>query len=481
VHIGDYSCGPAANSNDELEFLDNEGVMKWLSQLDNNRLTEIIRDQLQDNPSFLEHLQQRCFIEIQTKSLSQQQVWLLIKGALPYEYAWEYHEANDYFASLCSQLDTLDQALQSLPSEEGYLLAWRALKRLNTVCIEYVNSSHGDYYTACALFQKILLTNLTKSKTPLNEKLLFIIDILSAQLDINYDFLTCLETHAATLSVALQKLIKEDDNSNSISFPAEVKQALCDHFCQQAQAHEQWEEALNWLLQSKLSWLGWLKMGSFHMKLSQYPQAERSLIQARRQCGQPLNAQCVDFECKLADAMGDHEKHWRIRFDQFMQTPSYTTIKHLDDLASTLPRMALDYQDTVIQHLNDEMEKKNTGNDLSLLIDCALNYQRIDILQQWGSHSEISERVRPRIADMIVNTNYPLACEMYRDSISRIIDETNKTAYLDAIKLIAKFQILPCPDKNQHQEEWTSFVSEIRQKMKIKRNFIRYLDERFPR
>jgi len=177
VHIGDYSCGPAANSNDELEFPDNEGVMKWLSQLDNNRLTEIIRDQLQDNPSFLEHLQQRCFIEIQTKSLSQQQVWLLIKGALPYEYAWEYHEANDYFASLCSQLDTLDQALQSLPSEEGYLLAWRALKRLNTVCIEYVNSSHGDYYTACVLFQKILLTNLTQSTTPLNEKLLFIIDI----------------------------------------------------------------------------------------------------------------------------------------------------------------------------------------------------------------------------------------------------------------------------------------------------------------
>ena len=483
VHMGDYSCGQEANNNNdelELELPDNKGVMKWLSQLDTNRLTEIINDQLQDNPSFWEHLQQRCFIETQTESLSQQQVWLLIKGALPYDHAWEYHEAHDYFDSLCSQLDTLDQALHSLPDEDRYRLAWQALKRLNTVCIEYTDPSHGDHYTACALFQKILLISLIQSTTPLNEKLLFIIDILSAQLDINYDFLTCLETHASTLSVALQKWIKEDDNSDPISLTAEVKQALCDHFCQQAEAHEQWEEALDWLLQSKLSWLGWLKMAGFHLKLSQYPQAERCLNQARRQCGQPLNTQCVDFECKLADAMGDHEKHWRIRSDQFMQTPSYTTIKHLDNLASTLPHITLDYQDTVIQHLTHEMEKQNTVNNLSLLIDCALNYQRIDILQQWGSHSKISERVRPRIADMIVNTNYPLACEMYRNSISSIIDETNKTAYLDAIKLIAKFQILPCPDKHQHQEKWTRFVSKIRQEMKRKRNFIRYLDERFP-
>jgi uncharacterized Zn finger protein len=480
VHMGDYSCGQEANNNDddELELPDNKAVMKWLSQLDTNRLTDIINDQLQDNPSFLEHLQQRCFIETQTESLSQQQVWLLIKGALPYEQAWEYHEAHDYFDSLCSQLDTLDQALHSLPSEDRYQLAWQALERLNTVCIEYVDSSHGDYYTACALFQKILLISLTQSTAPLNEKLLFIIAIISAQLDINYDFLTCLETHASILSMALQTVIKEDEDV--ISVPSEVKQTLCRHFCLQAEESAQWEEALDWLLQSKLRWFDWLKMGSFHMKLNQYPQAERCLNQAKRQCDDTLNSQCVDFECKLANVQGDHERHWQIRSEQFMQAPGYSTIKHLDDLASMFPHLALDYQDTVIQRLNDEIEKKNTVNDLSLLIDCALNYQRIDILQQWATHSDISERVRPRIADMIVNTNYPLACEVYRDSILRIIDETNNTAYLDAIKLIAKFQILPCPDKHQHQEKWTRFVSKIRQEMKRKRNFIRYLDERFP-
>ncbi|MFA0194086.1 hypothetical protein AB4454_05070 [Vibrio artabrorum] len=59
------------------------------------------------------------------------------------------------------------------------------------------------------------------------------------------------------------------------------------------------------------------------------------------------------------------------------------------------------------------------------------------------------------------------------------MEQTNNGGYLEAVKLIARFKAMANDDKEHHDLTWHRLVKQLKKTMSRKRNFIRYLDERF--
>jgi hypothetical protein len=116
---------------------------------------------------------------------------------------------------------------------------------------------------------------------------------------------------------------------------------------------------------------------------------------------------------------------------------------------------------------------------IQLLVKTALNYHRMDVLLTWAHHEAIPANLGVNVADAITPEHYDIASQLYHTAIINTVEETNNGAYLEAVKFIAQYKQMANNDKEQHDLNWHRFVRQLREQMRRKRNFIRYLDERF--
>ncbi|WP_283131109.1 SWIM zinc finger family protein [Enterovibrio norvegicus] len=483
VHLGHYSSPQLCPPEDALSLPDEEHITHWLATLDKDALIDIIRAQYTDNPTVYEVLQYRCYVETQQGSLSAKQVTALIDEALPLECAWEYDESNEYFATLEEKYSALRDALCSLTDNECFPVAWHGIVRLNTVCIEYVDSSHGDYYTTYALFLQQFMDALEGSDTALTDKLSFIIDALTTPLDINDDFLEELDSKAPTVSNALRELIHSETGVKAL--PKDATKTLCLHYSRKAAKKEQWQDAITWRLNTDPSWFDWLGIGQYHLKLEQYPQATQCLERATQQCQHHDHALLIDFRCEIANAQGQNDKVWQIRWQQFEKHPNGMTCGILQQAMSSDTQQKAAQQSEIIDFLLQRVNEpsanpRQTHSDIQLLVERALEYHCLDVLVEWGNHPAIAPHLGIRVADAITDAHYKLACKLYHQAIEATVEETNNHAYLEAVKMIVQFKTLNSREPEKHSHDWQNFVTQLKQKMKKKRNFVRYLEERFP-
>ena len=66
------------------------------------------------------------------------------------------------------------------------------------------------------------------------------------------------------------------------------------------------------------------------------------------------------------------------------------------------------------------------------------------------------------------------AITLYKRVIPPIVEQTNNTAYADAVKLIRKIEGIMNAQK--HKREFDDYLTELRVRFKPKRNFIKLLD-----
>ncbi|PML55822.1 hypothetical protein BCT73_14420 [Vibrio breoganii] len=478
VHWGHYNEAQAPLVNNDLALPDEDKVHDWLASLEKEALLTILHTQLEDNSMLFDALQYRCYVETQSEPLTAEQVAALIDDALPYDNAWGYDEADAYFEVLNEKYHALDHALAALPDEQCYPVAWHGIKRLNTICIEYVDSTRGDYYSILALFSQHLFDALNDSRTALTDKLAFIIQAVEAHIDISESFLTTLASKAPLLSKALSQALQEETLLETM--PSSTAFEICRHYSHLAAANERWQVAIEWLLKMECDWHDWRRMGDYHLKLAQYPQAQHCLAQAGEAVQDAEHSSLIDFACELASAQGQDEKAWQIRWQQFEKRPQYRTLKPLQSLMASEDPLKEKQQSEVIELLLHRI-KTNARPEayISLLVETALNYHRIDVLLAWGHHHAISACLGVNVADALAPVHYDIANQLYHTAIINTVEETNNAAYLEAVKLIAQYKQMISNDKEQHALNWHRFVRQLREQMRRKRNFIRYLDERF--
>ena len=478
VHGGHYAQAQTPLEALALTLPDDVKVHQWLASLDKERLLEMLHNQITDNPTLFEALQYRCYVDTHNESLTTKQVIALIDEALPYDSAWEYDEAHAYFDSLNDKFHALDHALAALPNEDAYLVAWHGIKRLNTICIDYVDSTSGGYQTTLALFSQHMIDALTDSDTALTDKLSFIIQVIEAQIDIDESFLKTLGNKAPALSLALAQALQSDALVEHL--PPSTTSDICRHYCQASAAKEQWQDAIAWLLNTELRWHDWLKMGQYHLKLAQYSQAQHCLIQAENALQDPDHSSLIDFACELATSQGQNAKAWQIRWQQFEVRPHFAKLQALQPLMATERKQREQQQSDVIERLL-KYAKSSTRHSrgIELLVNTALDYHRTDILLEWAHHEAIDSHLSVQVADALTPEHYDMACKLYRTAIENKVEQTNNGGYLEAVKLIARFKTMANDDKEQHDLTWHRLVKQLKKTMSRKRNFIRYLDERF--
>ncbi|CAM3164302.1 SWIM zinc finger family protein [Vibrio rarus] len=478
VYWGQYTAAQAPLVQNGLTLPDEREVHRWLASLEKEQLLKMFHAQLEDNSTLFEALQYRCYVETQNESLTARQVTDLIDDALPYDNAWDYDEAGAYFEALDDKYHALDQALAALSDDECYPVAWHGIKRLNTVCIDYVDSTSGDYTPTLALFLQHLLDSLMASSAALTDKLAFIIPIIEAPIDISDSFLKILDNNVPALGMALEQALHSDALFEAL--PSSTASEICRHYSHKAATQEQWQKAIEWQLKMELDWHDWLNLGKYHLRLEQYAQAQHCLTQAGEAVQNPEHTSLINFACQLATVQGQDKKAWQIRWQQFEKRPSAETLKPLQALMPTKGKLKEQQQSDVIELLlRRTNSRSHSHTDVPLLVETALNYQRIDILLMWARHQAVSAYLGVSVADSLPSKHYDVACTLYHTAITNKVEETNNSAYLEAVKMIARFKIMACVDKTQHELNWSRFVRQLKEHMKRKRNFIRYLEERF--
>lgn len=98
---------------------------------------------------------------------------------------------------------------------------------------------------------------------------------------------------------------------------------------------------------------------------------------------------------------------------------------------------------------------------------------------KWCEHPAITVGQLPDIAQKLGTEHHNVAFHLYQRAITETAKRTNNQAYLQAVVLLSELKVLPAPHKEAHLHQWQRFLATLRHNMKRKRNFIRYLDERF--
>lgn len=221
-------------------------------------------------------------------------------------------------------------------------------------------------------------------------------------------------------------------------------------------------------------------MGQYHLKLAQYSQAQHCLIQAENALQDPDHSSLIDFACELATSQGQNAKAWQIRWQQFEVRPHFATLQALQPLMATERKQREQQQSDVIERLLKHAKSSTRhSRGIELLVNTALDYHRTDILLEWAHHEAIDSHLSVQVADALTPEHYDMACKLYRTAIENKVEQTNNGGYLEAVKLIARFKTMANDDKEQHDLTWHRLVKQLKKTMSRKRNFIRYLDERF--
>ncbi len=169
---------------------------------------------------------------------------------------------------------------------------------------------------------------------------------------------------------------------------------------------------------------------------------------------------------------------------QFEEGTSLETFKKLHDVATRLgiwpeqrERALAKLAEFIARQAatTSHWKPKASAPDYSLRVSIALWEQDLD--GAWtAAHQGICDRnLLVTLAGQLESSRPDDAISLYRRVVPPIVEQTNNTAYHEAIKLIRKLGTLMKGQKKTHQ--FGDYLTELRVQYKPKRNFIKLLDE----
>ncbi len=120
-------------------------------------------------------------------------------------------------------------------------------------------------------------------------------------------------------------------------------------------------------------------------------------------------------------------------------------------------------------------QSKPATPDYSLRLEIALWENDLDTAWTAVHAGTCIQKLLVALAGQLEPTRPNDALILYKRMIPPIVDQTNNTAYADAVKLIRKVgEIMTAQKRNR---EFGDYVAELRACFKAKRNFIKFLNE----
>ncbi|MDD5057310.1 MAG: hypothetical protein PHQ60_05520 [Sideroxydans sp.] len=168
----------------------------------------------------------------------------------------------------------------------------------------------------------------------------------------------------------------------------------------------------------------------------------------------------------------------RLIWVQFAERPGldqYQKLKHFSDKAkcwTTYRQQAFELLDKLI---TSESGKRNYYSSAAILVEIHLWEKNAEAAWQAAQRGDIGDPLWLGLAIAREVEHPGDAAPVYRRLIEKAVEQTNNTAYEEAIKLLKKLK--PLFARLQHPLEFGQYTALLRAKYKAKRNFIKLLDK----
>jgi uncharacterized Zn finger protein len=488
----------ASQCHESLPDLDEQTqvLRQHLSTLPNEQLLDMMMDSIVSQPREWDKWQLILALKPQVKQGQYQAarqstdslelLTSLLINALPQESCWEWREVREYFNNAENQFDLLIEASEALSIDQQWDFCMAAIERLNLVLEQMDDSGGHRFGIEGQLNEKLgsLFAHLSWSD---DIKAQWLIDHLDQT---RFDVFPCVPNDfsltQAVRTVFLTKCSQRTQHMIEQSKPKRIDELskFIYPLIEQAKKIEDWQEQCRLYALIAKNHRDYLNISQIYLDNNEALEAERCLLQAK-QCssgGHELWV-CAQHEVKVCVALGEHSLAWKKAWQLFCQRPSFTEYCQLERLHLTLGEPEPDFLTAVERVLTEqgEITSKLTWEVHDDILTFYLHHQQVDKARMWANNHQASEKNLQTLAKLTLRTHPQESMVLLHRVLKATIEQTNNSAYDQALALLLEISILINGDEKHAaaEPEFTQLLLALAQQFKAKRNMLKLLRQHF--
>ncbi|MCF1429201.1 MAG: SWIM zinc finger family protein [Shewanella sp.] len=370
-------------------------------------------------------------------------LFMSVDCALPRESLWGWEDVREYFNDADEQFEAIWEAMDSLAEDAQWQLLNYIIERLNLV-LEEIDDSGGHRFgiegqinlKMPEVFAQLAWSEEEKANWLFKHMKSHPFDVFP---NISSEFADQCQANRYFLALCQQALDELDDEEDK---PWHIRQ--CADFL--IANSNDWRDIarIKKKIAHRLS--DHLALCQFYLDNHEELEAEHWLAKTRKQFnrhGDELT--CDRMEVNIRAQLGEHKQAWRLANQIFEQQPRFNEYQWLEELQAELG-----IEDESFLHRVEEVLKAYGESNTALhwshpadeLLEFYLKVNAFDKACLWVEKHKVERQLLLTLADKIVQQRPNDALSYYLRVVAVTIEETNNSAYHDAMDKLRKVEKL---------------------------------------
>ena len=469
------------------DLASNDRLKKYLTNIPKEDLAQHFIDLLSEDAALYDRWMLK--VELATNTIKPADIKKRITKAIPYKNdgLWGYHEVGNYFSMVELALEQYLPIIESMDTSAALKLIDYGFQRLSKT-LETIDDSGGYRFTTETMLAETFTNVLQNSAWLDAQKGDYIAELILTNTD-RYDTLNLPESVLDILgeegSIAMFSKVSahweslQPPKQNADWSETYAYQKLQNIVIMEAQSRGDVNRELIVRAKSASNINDFVKLVELCLQHNRIPEAEEWQQRAEKLATrQGTDHLVIASQIKLWRAQKKYPEILALRWNSFTSSASSQRLKEVLK-ASKAVKNTEDYLEKGIAHVKDELfnasDEYNRIRMRSVLAEILLDNKRSKDALSVCQAAPIANHVLQRIILSNIDQILVVLPLMIR-SVNATVSRTNNDAYKEAIKLIQK---IAKAAGNEYNSEFDRAVREIAQTNKAKRNFIKWLKEKF--
>ncbi len=478
VAVGLSLNGPLADVEDETR--DEQVLRRYFSEKSAPELVELLLQSLESD-----ELQWRNWLlkaKLSQNDMSLAELKKLVTKALPVRDIWGWSEVSSYFSAAEKQIDSLWNAMVSLPIESQWQLTEHVLMRLNKV-LERIDDS-GDYRFGIEGQISEKMPELFELLSwPAEKKAQWLFEHLNQREydvfpDINANFTVTGEVEACLLKMCRSTLEEMADELKSGKDRTDIARRMrvyAQPLLKAARAINNWREEERLLAMQAYQCRDYLALAQLCLDHQEELDAEDWLLRAKKVATQYEKQNCANIDIKVRIALGETAQAWKLGWQLFENARSFRAFQELQELHDELGQP----EPELLTKVEQLFANPKNQHQRDAQCEFYLSIGKPDAAKQCVKEGLISIELLLKVADAIVATAPSESLAIYLQVARKMLEISDNKIYQRVTDLLLHLQ--KQLKRQQHPlGDFEAAVGELAMEFRRKRNFTALLNKHFP-
>ncbi|MGR5000564.1 SWIM zinc finger family protein [Vibrio celticus] len=442
----------ALNQSSERDTIKNH-----LQSLGEEAMVEMLLEYLEEDEYTWNALLTK--IEIREKPAVYGELKKLVTQALPREQLWDWRESHDYFNSAEIQLNMIIESMQSLNADHQWKLINYLVERLNKV-LEQIDDSNGDRYGIESMINEHMPKTLAKLNWSEQEKAQWMFERLThyefdvfPSIEESFGAIWQSNTYFLTLCrQAIDQASQDESSWNLRSWAVPLMKHNSD-----------WREVAGIKQKIARTCRDYLEVVDMFIDEQEPLEAEFWLAKAKKMASDYELRACEQAQFRLYVELGEIHSAWVLANRLLEQSPSFQYYQQLAKFKANYQIDDVEFfsrTELLLANAYQQPDRYNQASDRTdALVLFYIDNQQLDKACEWVAEHKISIQGLISLADHIVDDKPENTLDYYLRAVSSYIEQTNNTAYDQALELLRRLENM----LKSHPTQLATFYSQVAQ------------------